>query len=222
MKRRSERILTAYEDLLQAFGPQGWWPGRSSFEVAVGAVLTQNTAWRNAELALRNLRSARLLSPKGMAGADPRRLEELIRPAGFPGRKARTLLGLVDAASGAAGGWPGFLKMNPEPMRTVLTGVWGIGPETADAIALYAAGHPTFVVDEYTRRYAERHGLAPPGAGYQELQQLFRSALGADAAALGEFHALAVRLGKEFCRTRPRCAGCPLEQDLPRHDHTQS
>lgn len=210
----TERIALAYETLLDAFGPQGWWPADSRFEMAAGAVLTQNTAWQNAELALRNLRGAGALTPEGLVGLEPGELEALIRPAGFARRKARTLRELASRASGTTSGWEALLDLTGERLRQELLSIWGIGPETADAIALYAGDHPTFVVDEYTRRYAVRHGLVERNATYGELRRVFTSAVRGDASAAGEFHALLVRLGKEHCGREPDCERCPLKYDL--------
>jgi endonuclease-3 related protein len=216
MTVRRKRIQEAYRLLLRAFGPQGWWPCETQFEMAIGAILTQNTAWRNAELALDLLRTNRLLSPASIIRIGTRRLEAHVRPAGFPKRKARTVLEFAKAASGMNGGWEGFLGLEAGRMRNELLDIWGIGPETADAIALYAGGHPTFVIDRYTRRFASRHGLAPEEASYEQLRLLFMSSLEPDAAVFGEYHALLVRLGKEFCRAQPECGRCPLRRDLHR------
>jgi endonuclease III related protein len=211
---KADRIRGAFELLLEAFGPQGWWPGDSPFEIAVGAVLTQGTAWNNVELALDALRARDMLSEEAIARARPDVLRSLIRPAGFQQRKQQTLTAMSSLMAGWEGGLPAFLKLEQPRLRKALLSVRGIGPETADAISLYAADQPVFVVDAYTRRYAARHGLVHKRADYDEASRVFGSAMGHDVSEMAELHALIVRLGKEYCRTVPRCAECPLRVDL--------
>lgn len=207
-----DELLAIHEALFAAFGPQGWWPGETPFEVMVGAILTQNTAWRNVERAIANLRAARALTPAAMARLGPEALAALIRPAGYFRVKAARLGHLLRHLRERHGGSVARMLRAPlGPLRAELLGVCGIGPETADSIVLYAAGRPSFVVDAYTRRAFGRHGLIPEGASYAEVQGVFHRALPADAALFNEYHALIVRLGKDFCRPRqPRCAACPL------------
>jgi len=209
------RIRASCDTLLKAFGPQGWWPGDSVWEIMAGAVLTQRTAWSNAELALERLRSAGALDCAAILELGVPALERLVRPAGFYRSKAGTLMALAELAL-SRGGPERLLRDRTATVRRTLLAVRGIGAETADAIALYAGGHPVFVVDAYARRYATRHGLALPDDDYEALQHLFESALGADAPVLGEYHALIVQLGKACCRPRPLCDGCPLASDLPK------
>lgn len=202
----------AYRALFAAFGPQEWWPARTPFEVMVGAILTQNTNWRNVERAVANLRAARALTPTAMRRLGPGELSALIRPAGYHRLKA-TRLGhlLAHIAARHRGSVARLLRLPGPALREELLGVHGIGPETADSIVLYAAGRPSFVVDAYTRRVFSRHGWCAPGGRYAEVQALFERSLPADARLFNEYHALIVRLGKEFCRPRaPRCAACPL------------
>ena len=209
------RVRLIYHVLLAAFGPQGWWPGGDPFETVVGAVLTQNTSWRNVERALANLRSAGALAdPDAMSGLAPGELEDLVRPAGFYRQKASTLKRLLARTSGEPGGLRGVLSRDGAWLRRWLVETKGIGPETADSIALYASGHPTFVVDAYARRLAERHGLIRSGASYAALKALFEDALPRSARVMNEYHALIVRLGKTRCRPRPDCGRCPLSWDL--------
>jgi endonuclease-3 related protein len=210
-----ERLTDAYRTLLAAFGPQDWWPALSRFEMMVGAVLTQNTSWTNAERAIENLRGEGALEPAGLAALSAVRLEELIRPAGFCRRKARTLTDLLATIVRSRGGLDGLLDLPQDDLRQALLRTTGIGPETADAIVLYAGGHPTFVVDAYTRRFAARHGLASERASYDEVQRLFEDALPRRTDVLNEYHALLVCLGKRFCRPVPLCEECPLRSDLP-------
>lgn len=208
------RLLRIYETLLGAYGPQGWWPSDGPFEMMVGAVLTQGTAWTNAARAIDALRHAGALRSARLAAMPGSEIRSLIRPAGFFRRKARTLAALSALIEGRDGGLGGLLEDDTPTLRRTLLGVDGIGEETADAILLYAAGRPVFVVDAYTRRLAVRHGIAPEGACYAQVQRAFADALPGDATLLGEFHALIVELGKRSCRPVPLCEGCPLAGDL--------
>lgn len=206
-------LLAAYGRLLDHYGPQHWWPAETTFEIIVGAVLTQSTAWRNVELALARLAQRGLLDPAAMHRASPDTLEEAIRPAGYFRAKARTLRGFLSLLTDEYGGSLERMLKTPGPvLRRQLLGVRGIGPETADSILVYAAGYPVFVVDAYARRMVARAGWLPAGKlGYDELQSAFHRELPADPAVLGEYHALIVALGKDCCRKqRPRCAACPL------------
>jgi len=215
MKDPRERIAETYDVLLAAYGPQAWWPSEGPFETMVGAVLTQHASWRNAELAIDALRARGLLEPGAVAAAPAATLARTIRRSGSYRRKSETIRALVREIAARPDGLDGLLSMEPDVLRALLLGIRGIGRETADAIVLYAARRPSFVVDAYTRRFAERHRLVEAGASYGRVQALFESALPRDAGVYGECHALIVRLGKERCRPAPRCAGCPLEADLP-------
>ncbi|MBC7093887.1 endonuclease III domain-containing protein [Candidatus Bipolaricaulota bacterium] len=213
--RTRDRLLELYQTLLAAYGPQGWWPGEGPFEVVVGAVLTQATSWRNVEQALVNLKAAGTLSPEAMANLPPDELAALIRPAGFFRQKARRLAELV-AWIERSGGLSSVLRLPTAELRASLLAVPGIGPETADSILLYAAGRPVFVVDAYTRRILTRLGLLPhEHAPYPEVTRLFTDHLPPDPGLYGEYHALLVRHGKERCRKRPRCPGCPVAAQCP-------
>jgi endonuclease III related protein len=215
--RTRKQLVAVYRALFKAYGPQRWWPGDSPFEVMVGAVLTQNTAWSNVEKAIANLKQAGLMTVGRFREAPVRTLATLIRPSGYYNIKAKRLGHLMAFLAGRYGGsLARMFREDPGELRKGLLSVNGIGPETADAIMLYAAGHPVFVVDAYTKRIFSRHGLVPRNAGYHEVQQLFLENLPRDARLFNEYHALIVRLGKEHCRkTRPRCNGCPLEPFLP-------
>jgi endonuclease-3 related protein len=208
----TEKLLREmFRRLDEAYGDQKWWPGGTPFEVAAGAVLTQNTAWANVEKAIANLKRADLLTPGRVAAARGSRLAALVKPAGYYNVKARRLKALARFLVGEYGG--DFRAPAADPAaREKLLAVHGVGPETADSILLYACGVATFVVDAYTRRVLARHGLAAEEAGYDELKELFEANLPADAAAFNQYHALLVRAGRERCRPRaPRCEGCPLE-----------
>ena len=202
-----------YRRLGAAYGDQQWWPGDSPFEVAVGAVLTQNTAWVNVERAIANLKDAGLMEAAKLAALPAAAIAPLIKPAGYYNVKARRLRALLDFVVEECGGdLTALAGCGLADARAKLLAVRGIGPETADSILLYACGLPTFVVDAYTHRVLYRHGLADEAATYDELKETFESHLEADAALYNQFHALLVRVGRERCRKRePRCAGCPLE-----------
>lgn len=206
-----------YDVLLARFGPQGWWPGESPTEVTVGAVLVQNTSWRNVEHALANLRDHNLLDIARLHALEHDRLERLIQPAGFYRVKARRLRNLLEfLVEGHQGSLDSLFRLPLEEARRQLLSVNGIGPETADSILLYAGGLARFVVDTYTRRILVRHGWAPPKVSYHEMQALFESQLVADPQVFNEYHALIVRLGYHYCKARPRCGECPLACYLPR------
>ncbi|MCX7029178.1 MAG: DNA repair protein [Spirochaetes bacterium] len=226
--RAAGRVLRSlYAELFAAYGPQGWWPlpGRSGrrgfdergyhpgnvapprdragrFEVALGAVLTQNTAWTNAERALRALLAAGVRSPADVAARGTRAIARLVRTSGsfrVKARKLEYLASFFDAQGLARA-----------PDRAALLAVWGVGPETADSILLYGFGEPVFVVDAYTRRLLARLGVIAGTEPYGEVQELFCRAIGRNSAVFNEYHALIVRQAKEYCRARPSCSGCPV------------
>jgi endonuclease III related protein len=212
---RRRRLLRLYDRLHRRYGPQRWWPARSRFEIVIGAILTQNAAWRNAERAIARLRAAGALDVQAVLGLPSARLAALLRPSGTFRVKARRLRAFVVHVTRRHGGRLTRLLALPLPaLRNELRAIPGVGPETADAIALYAAGRPIFVVDAYTRRILARHRLMAPDAEYATVQALLMTHLPHDPALFNEFHALLVRVGKEHCRTRPRCEGCPLRFDL--------
>jgi endonuclease-3 related protein len=210
-------LLQAYQQLVDAFGPQSWWPGESPFEIMVGAVLVQNTAWRNVERALQNLHDAGVMDPHALYAVPAEELAELIRPAGYFQVKTRRLRSLLQfLVENYDGSLTAMFAVDRPTLRAQLLGVHGIGPETADAILLYAGGLPTFVVDTYTHRILARHGWIDYDADYYEIKELCESSLPADSALYNEYHALLVRVGKDFCRrTLPKCEGCPLACLLP-------
>ncbi len=211
------QLLVIYERLFGAFGPQHWWPGDGPTEIIIGAILTQNTNWKNVEKAIANLRSAGLIDWRALLDVPVKELAEQIRPAGYYNVKARRLKHFVEWLWQRHGGRLDALKRQTWPsLREELLDIHGIGPETADSILLYALDQPTFVVDAYTRRLAGRHGLTPADASYDTLKALFEENLPRDRRLFNEYHALIVAVAKRHCRSRASCAGCPLES-LP-HD----
>jgi endonuclease III related protein len=209
------RLLRLYVALRGRFGPQRWWPGRTPYEIAVGAVLTQHTTWTNAARAVAALRSRGLLDPRRLAAVDDATLAAAIRASGTYRVKAHRLRAFTRWLLDRFGGrWAGLRNSPLGPLRRDLLGVPGLGPETADAILLYAAGRPVFVADAYARRVLSRHRLLPRGAGYEAARAEVEAHLPSDPALFNELHALLVAVGKTHCRAAPRCADCPLRFDL--------
>ncbi|HET9284190.1 MAG TPA: endonuclease III domain-containing protein [Candidatus Angelobacter sp.] len=234
-------ITKYYAALLSRYGPQNWWPAQSRFEVIVGAYLTQNTNWSNVEKAIANLRRARALSLKAMREMPLRKLETLVRPSGFFRQKARRLKAFIAFLDEKyAGSLTRMFAQPTEKLRAELLELDGVGPETADSILLYAGNHPVFVVDAYTRRVLERHGIVNAKTHYEEIRALIENAVSnaeteelttkapgtnprhpasrmsstarsALAQHYNELHALIVRVGNHYCRTTAKCTGCPLE-----------
>lgn len=203
-----------FDWLLQAHGAQDWWPAETPFEVMVGAILTQNTAWTNVERALERLVAGVGLDAARLAALPETELAELIRPAGYYNLKARRLQAFCRAYLDD-GGFDGWSKLPTDLLRQRLLAIKGVGPETADDILLYAFERPVFVVDAYTRRLFERLGLIEAKLGYEKIRHRFESALAADAALFKEYHALIVRHAKHHCRKRPRCEDCSLNASCP-------
>ena len=214
----TQALLREYYDaLFAAHGPQQWWPGPTRFEIIVGAILTQNTSWTNVERAIRNLREARLLSPKAIRRLRSTRLAQLLRPSGYFRQKTKTLKSFVNFLYATYhGSLSRMFAASTAVLRDQLLALRGVGPETADSILLYAGKHPVFVVDAYTRRILQRHGHAHPELAYDEIRRMFESALPADHQLFNEFHALIVNVGKNYCRpNNPRCSECSLSRFLP-------
>jgi endonuclease III related protein len=217
MNERSPSLRAIYRRLVRHFGPAGWWPGETPFEVCLGAILVQNTSWTNVERALECVRGAGRLSFEGLSALSAARMAALIRPSGTFRVKAARVRAFLDFLGSAYGGRVEAMRAeDPWVLRRRLLGVHGIGPETADSIALYAAGQPLFVVGAYTRRAFTRLGLLQDALGYDEVQRFFMDRLPRDAALFNDYHAQIVRLGKEICRPRPRCGACPLEAACPK------
>ncbi len=206
-----------YDRLFSAYGPQHWWPAENRFEVILGAILTQNTNWKNVESAIANLREAGLLNYQNLRAAAPERIAELIRPSGYFNIKTKRLLAFCRFLQEKHhGSLTKMFQTRTGELRKQLLAVKGIGPETADSILLYAAERPVFVVDAYTHRILHRHGLCGETSSYEEIQALFMDHLAEDVPMFNEYHALFVRTGKLHCTPKPRCEGCPLRD--PNHD----
>lgn len=208
-----ERLLAIYDLLISHFGNLAWWPGESPFEIIVGAVLTQNTAWRNVEYALANLKSKGLLSPERILETEDRTLSNLIRPSGYYNIKTQRLKSFVKYLFDEYNG--NLDLMFSEELwylREKLLSVRGIGEETADSILLYAGEKLIFVVDAYTRRIMLRHNVIDNGYGYSDIQNLFMRYLPPNINIYKQYHALLVQAGKDFCRISMKCHGCPLKE----------
>ena len=211
-----KRIMGLYGSLSGFFGPRNWWPGDYPFEVMLGAVLTQNTAWRNVEKAILNLKEKGFATPEGIRDADPHELRKALVPSGYYNVKAERVLALTSfiLENGAGGECPEVLSWPMDKLRRELLKVRGVGPETADSIVLYAAGHPSFVVDAYTKRILKRHFGASGEEDYEEIRSWFMESLPGDRQLYNELHALIVAAGHNFCSPRtPRCEECPLGKD---------
>ncbi len=211
LSRKTKQVREIFKRLLDFYGPQSWWPGESVLEIMVGAVLTQNTQWSNVERALENLRVRGLFSLERLLSVPESELAMLLRPSGYFNLKTKRLLGLLRWIQQEFKG--DFVSMRAVPlgqMRQALLSLKGIGPETADAILLYALNFPIFVIDLYTHRVLSRHFLVPEESCYDDLQDFMLTHSEPSIQTYNEFHALLVRVGKEHCGPKPICDGCPL------------
>lgn len=209
--RNRAKIRTIYRILFKAFGPQHWWPGDTPFEVAVGAILTQNTNWGNVEKAIHNLKAVHVLSAKKIHEMPVNTLAAFIRPAGYFNIKAKRLKSFIHFLCEEYGGsMERMEKEDARILREKLLSVHGIGPETADSILLYALKKPIFVIDAYTKRILSSHGIIGHDEPYSDFQELFHLSLKRDVRLYNEYHALFVATGKFFCKPKPLCAECPL------------
>lgn len=206
-------LMEIYDLLYERFGPQDWWPAKTQFEVIVGAILTQSTSWRNVEKAISNLNDAGVLSLDGLLETDIHELAELIRPSGYYNMKARKLKAIACFLSEDSGSDLDLLFERPlDEVRRDLLSVYGVGPETADSILLYAGGLPSFVIDAYTYRIFGRLGIIPEDLTYEKARSFFMENLPSSAPLYNEYHALIVTLGKEICISRnPKCNLCPVK-----------
>jgi endonuclease-3 related protein len=210
-------LLAIHKRLCEHFGPLNWWPGETPFEIIVGAILTQNTAWTNVEKAIANIMRAGALSAEALHKMPMAPLAQMIRPSGYFNIKARRLKSFLDFLSREYGGsLKTMFREKPDALREKLLAVNGIGPETADSILLYAGQIPTFVVDAYTKRIFSRHGLLTGKEKYDEVKEFFEAKLPRDTQLYNEYHAQIVNVGKLFCRRVPRCEVCPLRPFLPK------
>lgn len=209
---RPSDLMAYHRVLADKLGPQHWWPAETPFEVIVGAILTQNTSWKNVEAAITNLKREKLLSPLAIEKVSVPRLERLIRSSGYFRQKAKKLKAFVRFLRLEYGGALKRMFRTPTgELREKLLGVHGIGPETADSILLYAARKEVFVVDAYTKRILSRHGWTEEDVDYEEMRSLVENNLPRDVSLYNEFHAQFVQVGKNWCRPRdPRCSECPL------------
>jgi endonuclease-3 related protein len=209
--------LRYYEAMSEALGPMHWWPAQTPFEVIVGAILTQSTAWGNVERAIANLRSAQVLTPSAMLRISTPRLAALVRPSGYFRQKAKKLKAFVRFLHVECAGSLKRMFLTPTlELRDQLLSIHGIGPETADSILLYAGNHPVFVVDAYTHRILGRHGITNGKPDYEKVRTLIETSIPSKPEFFNEFHALIVNTGKNWCRkSAPRCEECPLRSLLP-------
>ena len=213
---RTSKLLSMYKAMHNALGDSHWWPAESNLEIMLGAILTQNTAWTNVEKAITNLKQANLLNLANLQALDEETLALQIRPAGFFKVKAKRIRALLVWLQNFCGSnLEKLAEFSTEQLREELLTVNGIGPETADAILLYALERPSFVVDEYTRRIFSRHALVWEDIAYSELRDFFMDVLEPDPDLFNQYHALIVRVGKGWCkRSKPLCETCPLREFL--------
>jgi endonuclease-3 related protein len=211
MNRKRIDLAEIYSRLRKRFGFQDWWPGETKDEIVIGAILTQQASWNNVEKAIEGLKSAGKLSLRKIARTDTRTLERLIKPSGFYRQKSRRLKGVASYVCERYGGLGRLFEKDGESLREELLSLNGIGEETADSIALYAAGKPFFVIDAYTRRAMHRiDPKIPEDTCYDLLRSYFQENLDSDIGLYKDFHAQFVELGKRHCKTKPVCRGCPL------------
>ena len=212
----SKEVIEIYNELLDRIGPRNWWPAESPFEVIIGAILTQNTAWRNAAAAIANLKNQELLSPEAILAISQPELASAIRSSGYYNQKAIKIKEFIkyffDCYDGSISK---MRRRETHSLRAELLALYGIGPETADAILLYALEKPIFVIDSYTQRILQRHEWHNGNASYQELQDFFMNLLPTDVQLFNEYHALLDYVGHHYCRKTPLCHQCPLQNRLP-------
>lgn len=210
----SNRIRDFYNALYSRYGPQDWWPAESELECILGTILTQNTSWKNVEKAFENLKSRGLISVDKLDSISTEKLALLIRPSGYFNQKAVKIKTFISYVKKAYNGELGkMLDEDTDRLREKLLSIKGIGPETADSILLYALKRPVFVIDTYTSRVLSRHSMVSMETSYQEMQELLMNSVPNDVQVFNEYHALFVKVGKEHCKRKALCKGCPLEYD---------
>jgi endonuclease-3 related protein len=208
-------LHSIYDTMFKHFGPQFWWPGDTPFEIIVGAILTQNTNWKNVEKAIFNLKQAKCLTPQRLQKLPVTKLAQLIRPAGYFNVKAKRLKHFMAFLFEEYGGdLDKMAKEDVMSLRGKLLSVNGIGPETADSILLYAFNKPVFVIDAYTKRFMERHSLVKTGEDYHAVQKRFHDVIERNPKIYNEYHAMIVKLGKDYCKTKEQCQACPLNENM--------
>lgn len=208
-------LLDIYSHMLYHFGHRKWWPGDSRFEIILGAILTQNTNWKNVEKALQNLKDAKCLSYKKISAMPIDQLAELIRPSGYYNQKAIKIKAFISFVNRFyKGSLKKLFSVETTLLRDQLLSIKGIGPETADSILLYAGDHLSFVVDLYTYRILTRHGWMPPEVVYHEMKEFFEESISKDIDLYKDYHAQLVAVGNNFCRKTPKCEDCPLRPFL--------
>jgi len=201
-----------YQKLYDHFGPQNWWPAETPFEVIIGAILTQNTTWSNVEKAIENLEKQGLIGPEKLHKIENKDLEKLIISSGYYRQKTKKIKNFTSFLwEKYDGKLKKLLELPSSRLREELLSIKGIGKETADSIILYAADKPVFVIDNYTKRVLSRVGITQE-KNYDKLQELFHDKLPQDTQLFNEFHALLVNLGKDYCKRKPKCDNCPLNQ----------
>lgn len=223
--KKRPSLNRVFKILLNRYGPQGWWPGDTPFEISLGAILTQNVAWINVEKAIKQLKEHELLSPGSLAQRTDQEIAVLIRSTGYYNQKVKKLRHFLEWFRDYASDFRRVAAIETAPLRKQLLSVKGIGPETVDSILLYALERRIFVVDAYTRRIFERLGILKGGETYESVQEVFHIKFRGDVQDYNEYHALIVRHGKDVCRKKPLCISCclaklcPLEKETPAAVH---
>lgn len=213
-----QRLLKIFNILLGSFGKRNWWPGETPLEIIVGAILTQNTSWKNVEKAIENMKKEGVLNVAKLYEIDTEQLSEIIRPSGFFNIKSKRLKNIINVIYNEYDATiENMESIKTYTLRNLLLSINGIGPETADSILLYALNKPAFVVDAYTKRFLKNHNLYNGDGDYHEIQKFFMDNLQSDVCLFNEFHALIVCLCQIYCRKVPICSGCPLERDKDRN-----
>ena len=209
----SKSIKIIYEMLMTQYGHLQWWPAQSKLEIMIGAILTQNTSWKNVEIVLELLISSDMLSCKKIISSTDEKFAKLIRPAGLNNVKTKRIKSLVSFLLAACNGNVSELQSwNSSVLRSSLMNINGVGPETSDAILLYALNKPFFVIDNYTRRMMSRIGISPLRDTYDSWQSMFNTAINMDTHTYKQYHAVIVENSKLHCRKSPSCGGCPLNR----------
>lgn len=210
-----KRLLSIFQTLLSSFGKRNWWPGETELEIIVGAILTQNTSWKNVEKAITNMKIHNILNSEAIQSIPIKKLEEIIKPSGFYKQKSERLKKVIHILHGNNHKSIHDLKQFDTPfLRNLFLSIKGIGPETADSILLYAFNRPIFVVDAYTKRFIKNHGLYDGNGKYDDIQRYFMTNLPLDTYLFNEFHALIVCLCQTYCKKVPECTLCPLNGEM--------